>query len=297
MVRLSHPTQPIETIVPVPQLPSMRGLQAIALLAKTGSLTSAAEELGVTRSALSHRIADLEEQLGVTLVRKSGRTAVLTDDADALLSVMGDALDRIGAAVEPLRRRRSQLRVSTVATFASLWLLPRFSAFQARHPDIELAISTTRRAIDLHQEDFDCAIRHGAGHWDGLRSTLLFRETLVPVAAFSAIHALESAPIIVSRSRYRDWSVWWKRSGRGGKPPEQTLLVETRAQALEAALAGAGVAMMDEAYVSTHVSQNRLRYLGRAIDLTEGYYLVQRPNPRNDRFVDAFREWLLLEAA
>lgn len=256
-------------------------------------MKSAAEELGVTRSALSHRIADLEEQLRVTLVRKSGRAAVLTDDAESLLSVMGDALDRIGAAVEPLRRRRSQLRVSTVATFASLWLLPRLSAFQARHRDIELAISTTRRAIDLHQEDFDCAIRHGAGNWDGLRSTLLFRETLVPVVAYSTTHALESSPIIFSRSRYRDWSVWWKRSGRGGNPPEQTLLVDTRAQALEAALAGAGVAMMDEAYVSTHVFQKRLRYLGRAIDLPQGYYLVQRPNPRNDRFVDAFREWLL----
>jgi len=115
----------------VPQLPSMKGLQAIALLARTGSLTAAAGELGVTRSALSHRIADLELQLGVTLVRTLGRKAVLTAGAESLLSVMGDALDRIGAAVEPLHRRRSQLRVSTVATFASLWLLPRLPAFVA----------------------------------------------------------------------------------------------------------------------------------------------------------------------
>jgi len=121
----------------VPQLPSMKGLQAIALLARTGSLTAAAGELGVTRSALSHRIADLELQLGVTLVRTLGRKAVLTDGAESLLAVMGDALDRIGAAIEPLHRRRSQLRVSTVATFASLWLLPRLPAFQARHPNID----------------------------------------------------------------------------------------------------------------------------------------------------------------
>ncbi|HEX7820936.1 MAG TPA: LysR substrate-binding domain-containing protein [Sphingobium sp.] len=273
----------------------MKGLQAIALLARTGSLTAAAGELGVTRSALSHRIADLEQELGVTLVRKLGRKAVLTDDAEALLSVMGDALDRIGAAVEPLHRRRSQLRVSTVVTFASLWLLPRLPAFQARHPDIELAISTTRRPIGLHQEDFDCAIRHGAGSWDGLRSTLLFRETLVPVAAFDTEHSFDDAPIIMARSRYRDWQLWCKGDGRFGKPPGRTLLLETRAQALEAALAGSGIAVIDMAYVTDHLSQGRLRELGAAVDLAEGYYVVQRPNPRNDRFVDAFREWLLEE--
>lgn len=276
----------------VPPLPSIKGLQALAMLARMGSLTAAAEALGVTRSALSHRIADLEQQLGTIFIRKYGRNAVLTDDAEALLSVMGDALERIEAAVVPLRRRRSQLRVSTVSTFASLWLLPRLSAFQARHPDIELAISTSRRPIDLHAEEYDCAIRHGLGHWGGLHSTRLFHETLVPVAAMDTQFDFDSAPIIAARSRYRDWLTWWKQSGRAGKPPNQSLLVETRAQALEAALAGGGVAMMDLAYVTDHLQQSRLRSLGPTIGLAEAYYLVQLPKPKHDRFVDAFREWL-----
>jgi DNA-binding transcriptional LysR family regulator len=79
--------------------PSARALTALSLLAALGSLTAAASRLGVTRSALSHRIAGLEDRLGVTLVRKSGRHLSLTEDGEKLLAGMGDALERIEAAV------------------------------------------------------------------------------------------------------------------------------------------------------------------------------------------------------
>src|SRR6201996_5423205 len=102
-----------------PVQPSARALSALSLLAALGTLTEAAEQLGVTRSALSHRIAELEKQLRVMLVRKEGRRIVLTEDGERLLAGMGDALDRIEAAVEPFRRDRGQIRLSTVATFCS----------------------------------------------------------------------------------------------------------------------------------------------------------------------------------
>src|ERR1700742_2571939 len=97
--------------------PSARALAALAQLAALGSLTAAAEQLGVTRSALSHRIAELEKTLGAVLVRKAGRKLVLTEDGERLLAGMGDALERIDAAVQPFRRGRGQIRLSTVATF------------------------------------------------------------------------------------------------------------------------------------------------------------------------------------
>ena len=273
-------------------LPSLRGLQALSLLARTGSLTAAAGVLGVSRSALSHRIADLEQQLGVALIQKQGRSVTPTDDADALLLVMGDALDRIEAAVEPIRRRRSQLRISTVATLASHWLLPRLPEFHAMHPDIEVALTTTRRVVDLEAEDIDCAIRYGRGHWPGLTATLLFRETLAPVAASGADHDLEGSAIIRARSRFRDWSLWWAASRRASKPSDAGLVVESRAQALEAALAGGGIAMIDLAYLDAHLSSGRLKLLAPPIALDEGYYLVSRPVRRNDRLLTAFEYWI-----
>jgi DNA-binding transcriptional LysR family regulator len=219
--------------------PSARALAALSLFATLGTLTEAAEQLGVTRSALSHRIAELEKRLGVALVRKVGRRISLTEDGERLLASMGDALDRLEAAVEPFRRDRGQIRLSTVATFASHWLIPRISQFQAQHPRIEVAIFTTTRAVDLKKEDMDCAIRHGRGTWKGLSSTLLFRETLMPVArpdvvarvAVSARPANSAkansakiwhgAPLIRARSRFMGLVELAATRPRAGQTPHQ----------------------------------------------------------------------------
>lgn len=274
-------------------MPSLRGIEALAALSSHGGLTAAAEKLGVTRSALSHRIADLEKELGVALVEKEGRHARLTDDAKALLNTIGDAFDRIHAAIEPLKRARMQLRVSTVSTFASCWLLPRLSDFRTVHPTIDIALSTTLRAIDLESEDCDCVIRHGLGDWSGLTSTLLFRETLAPVAAPGADHDLGRGPIIRARSRYRDWARWWNVSCDAPIPERTALTVETRAQALGAALGGAGIAMMDMAYAQPLIAEGRLVQLAPAIVLEEGYFLAHPPKRRNARLLTAFRDWIV----
>src|SRR5579859_5617880 len=192
-----------------PAIPSARALAALSSLSSVGSLAQAADQLGVTRSALSHRIAELEKSLGVALVRKAGRKLVLTEDGERLLASVGDALERIEAAIRPFRRDRGQIRLSTVTTFVSHWLIPRLAEFQARHPRIEVAISTTTRAIDLDREDIDCAIRHGGGGWKGLTSTLLFQETLMPIAAPAIAARLRSrsghgVALIRARSRFMD---------------------------------------------------------------------------------------------
>jgi DNA-binding transcriptional LysR family regulator len=288
---------------PVP--PSARALAALSLFATLGTLTEAAEQLGVTRSALSHRIAELEKHLGVALVRKAGRRIALTEDGERLLSSMGDALERLQAAVEPFRRDRRQIRMSTVATFASHWLIPRIAQFQARHPQIEVAIFTTTRAVDLKQEDMDCAIRHGRGGWRGLSSTLLFKETLVPVAApeiadrFShrANPDWRRAPLIRARSRFMDWSIWQKHDRALAKGRPKWLTVETRAQALDAAISGAGVALIDMAYIATPVAEGRLRKLAEhPLPLPTGYYFVNVPNARNLHLLNHLRDWAV-EAA
>lgn len=288
-----------------PQPPSARALLALSLLETLGSLTEAADQLGVTRSALSHRIAELEKSLGTALTRKVGRRLVLTEDGERLLAGMGDALERIDAAVQPFRRERGQIRLSTVSTFASLWLIPRLAGFQARHPGIEVAISTTTRPVDLDQEDVDCAIRHGRGSWKGLASTLLFAETLMPVAVPSIAHRVRvrlrnswrGIPLIRARSRFMDWARWQKLDRASAKAGVKWLTVETRAQALDAALAGAGIALMDMAYLGPHLAAGRLMALAdHPLQLATGYYFVHGPKPRNLRSLTAFRDFLV-EAA
>jgi DNA-binding transcriptional LysR family regulator len=208
---------------------------------------------------------------------------------------MGNALDRIEAAVAPLRRRRAQLRISTVATFASHWLIPRLADWQRRHPHIELSISTTTRMVDLAGEDVDCAIRHGRGNWKGLKATLLLHETLLPVAC-PDITGLSDENILI-RSRFRDWNRWWRASNAPHDPPDRSLIVETRAQAMDAVLNGAGVAVMDRAYVESHVKAGRLCALCITITLPEGYYLITSDAPRSrSESLRLLESWLVGQA-
>lgn len=286
--------------------PSARALTALSLLAGFGSLTEAADRLGVTRSALSHRIAELEKSFGVALVRKAGRRLKLTEDGERLLASMGDALERIEAAVQPFQRDRGEIRLSTVATFASLWLIPRVVEFQARHPKIEVAIFTTTRPVDLGRENIDGAIRHGRGAWKGLVSTLLFEETLMPIAAASVAERVRATPgsswqggvpLIRARSRFVDWSKWQEANRRFPKRPAKWLTVETRAQALDAALAGAGIALMDMAYIAPHVEAGRVQTLAeRPLQLPTGYYFVHAAKAKNMHLLALFRDWVV-EAA
>ena len=285
--------------------PSARALAALSLLATLGSLREAADRLGVTRSALSHRIAELEKSLGVALVHKAGRNLVLTEDGERLLGSVGDALDRIDAAMQPFQRNRGQIRLSTVATFASHWLIPRVAEFQAQHPQIEVVISTTTRAVDLRVEDFDCAIRHGRGAWKGLAATLLFEETLMPIAAGAVAGRISSntrqgwrgIPLIRARSRFMDWTRWLKADRALADKPAKWLTVETRAQALDAAIAGAGIALMDMAYIGPQVAEGRLKMLAeRPLQLQTGYYFVHPADGRNMHLLALFRDFVV-EAA
>ncbi|HEY3790381.1 MAG TPA: LysR substrate-binding domain-containing protein [Bradyrhizobium sp.] len=283
--------------------PSAHALSALSLFAALGTLRESAEQLGVTRSALSHRIAELEKRLGVALVRKAGRRIALTEDGERLIASMGDALDRIEAAVQPFRRDRGQIRLSTVSTFASHWLIPRIAQFQAQHPKIEVALLTTTRPVDLRKEDVDCAIRHGRGGWKGVAATLLFRETLMPIASpdvaarFNAKSGWHGAPLIRARSRFMDWASWQKQDRALTKRRIKWLTVETRAQALDAAMADAGVALMDMAYIGTAVAEGRLTMLTeRPLQLPTGYYFVHAPNARNLHLLTLLRDWAV-EAA
>lgn len=274
-------------------LPSLRGLAALDALARHKRQGAAAEALGISRSALSHRIADLEAELGARLVTRAGRVSMLTDEGTALLAAMGDAIGRIEAAVAPLQRRLRQIRLSTVNTLAANWLLPRLPRFQRAHPDIEIAVLTTQRVVDLDGEDVDCAIRNGTGDWSGMEARLLFRETLVPAAAPGlALGRPSGWPVIRARARFRDWPHWWQQARQKGEAPSGGMVVENRAQALEAALAGAGVVLTDARYLDTHLAAGRLRVLGPVIALDTGFHFVRSRTPRNPRNVEALARWL-----
>ena len=180
---------------------SLRSLQAFAAVARAGSVAAAAEELAVTPSAISHLLRQLEERLGVTLVKRKGRGIAVTSDGERLAASVGPAFVGIGDALGEFMRRGSELRISLLSSFAMHWLIPRLSRFQSRHPDIELLLSTSTRLVDFSREAFDCAIRLGTGRWPDTAAEQLYREELV--AACSPCGSPASASVS-PRSRAGD---------------------------------------------------------------------------------------------
>ncbi|MEO9527765.1 LysR substrate-binding domain-containing protein [Roseibium sp.] len=281
---------------------SLRALHAFSLLARHGRAALAAEKLGVSPSALSHLMRKLESELGATLVNRDGRGLTLTEEGQRLALSLGDAFDRIGEAVDSFKRRgRTELRISTVSTFATRWLIPRLPDFQAGQPDVELLLSASTRMVDLDRENYDCAIRLGTGNWPGVESRLLWQEHLAVALAPGLLK--ETAPadpavlsklrLLHSASRRGDWIRWLEHAGLEHPDTTSGTVLQSRDLAIQAAIAGMGAIVIDRRFVSQELEAGHLVMPDWAVvELDTGYWFVRSPTRTLTRPVAAFRDWL-----
>src|SRR6266436_8212994 len=167
------------------RLPSLNGLRAFEAAARHLSFTQAASELNVTQTAISHQIRRLEEELGIRLFVRKNRALSLTPEAREYLPGIRAAFNDLRLATDRLLRKGDDnvLTISTLASLAAKWLLPRLSAFQEAHPDIDVRITTSTGLIDFRGGDVDAAIRYGRGNWPGLRAEWLMADQLFPVCS------------------------------------------------------------------------------------------------------------------
>ena len=207
-------------------------------------------------------------------------------------------------------RRGGEVRVSTLSTFATLWLVPRLPRLQAAEPGLRVLIATDTRPVDLATEPFDCAIRWGKGGWPGLEATLLLPETLIAVAGPGLLAAREvprtaaallHLPRVAARSRPEDWPLLLAGLPDGAEPtgaPEPALVFQTRALAVRAAIAGLGVAVVDAALVQDALRDGHLVRLApaAAVPRPEAHFFVARPEAQRDPHLRRFRDWLVAEA-
>lgn len=281
---------------------SLRALHAFSLLARHGRASIAAEMLGVSPSALSHLMRKLEGELGATLVLRDGRGLTMTEEGQRLALGLGDAFDRIADAVDSFKRRgRTELRISTVSTFATRWLIPRLPDFQARQPDVEILLSASTRMVDLDRENYDCAIRLGKGNWPGVESTLLWQEHLA-VAVAPRLLAQPDQPdlsnlatlrLLHSASRRADWSTWLSASGLQHRDTAKGTLLESRDLAIQAAIAGMGAIVIDRRFLKTELEAGHLVMPSWPIvELDTGYWFVRSPARPQSRQVATFKDWL-----
>jgi LysR family glycine cleavage system transcriptional activator len=282
-------------------MPSLNALRAFVAVGKHGTLKGAAAELFVTPSALSHQIKNMEDMLNIQLFQRSKAGLSLTDAGHLIHKDLEQSFSLIQQALQKLNTnpKNHVLNISMLSTFAMRWFIPRLSSFQKQYPDVEVRISTSIHEVDFAHEDMDCAIRSGHGQWQGLHTEYLFTETFTPVCnpeIASHLHSpedLEGFTLLHARLRPDDWQVWLKAVGANIQiTREQTF--ETRNFAIQAAVDGLGIAIVDPSLVAEDINSGRLiTPFSKALADKSAYYFVYPKKQVSNQAIQQLQDWLL----
>ncbi len=296
------------------KLPPLNALRSFEAAARHLSFTRAADELAVTPAAVSHQVKALEDLLGVTLFRRTRRTLLLTDEAQAILPGIRDGFERLLGAVEQLGEvgHSGVLTVSLAPSFAVKWLLPRLDRFQAAHPDIDVRVAASNELVDFSAADVDLAIRYGPGRYDGLQVDRLIGDTVYPVCspvllkganALTAPDRLRHHVLLHDDSSDDDetcptWQMWLKAAGVANVDASRGPRFNQSSLVLEAALLGRGVALAKSTLADADVAAGRLvRPFDVSVPVNFAYYVVYPEAKGALPKVRLFHDWLRREAA
>lgn len=280
------------------QLP-LNALRAFEASARHLNFTRAAIELCVSQGAVSHQVAGLERRLGVPLFRRLPRGLALTDEGAALVPVLADAFDRVGATLDLYAggRLREMLSVGVIGTFATGWLLGRLDDFARAHPGVDLRLMTNNNRVDLAGEGLDFAIRYGDGAWHGTHADPILAAPLAPLCA-PHVAARLAAPADLAREtllrsyRADEWPRWFAAAGATA-PPLRGPVFDSSALMAAAAIAGHGIALAPPAMFARDLAAERL-VQPFPVTLDAGrYWLTRLMSRRESAAMRGFREWLL----
>ena len=286
-----------------PHLP-LNALRAFEASARHLSFTRAAVELFVTPAAVSHQVKSLEAQLNVTLFKRLPRGLMLTSEGETLQPVLRESFDRIAETLERFEggHYREVLTVGAVGTFAVGWLLPRLGDFQAKHPFIDLRLSTNNNRVDVAAEGLDYAIRFGAGAWHGIEALRLIDAPLSVLCVPELARQLRSPEDLLKQTLLRsyrtdEWPEWFLACGLpANAPTAKSIIFDSSLAMMEAALQGAGIALAPPLMFSRQLAAGAIEQ-PFAIGITTGSYWLTRLQSRPETAaMMSFKGWLLQAA-
>jgi LysR family glycine cleavage system transcriptional activator len=298
------------------QLPGLRAFRTFEAAARHRSFTRAADELGVTPAAVSYLVRELEAQLRVQLFQRTSRVVRLTDAGETLSAAVAEALGGIRRAVERVQDAGGQPRLNVTASpsFAIKWLVPRLNKFLDRMPDVDVRIDMSRHVVDFEREDMDVGIRYGTGDYPGLNVDRLYAETVAPVCSPRLMkgrhplrhprdlrhHTLIHVDWQALGAIWPTWQMWMQCAGIADIDATRGIHFGQGVMAIQAAIDGQGVALGDASLTAADIRAGRLV---RPFDLTLkaaphfAYWIVIPPRVAERPLVQAFRDWMLAEAA
>jgi len=296
------------------RLPPLGALRAFEAAARRLSFKDAADELGLTPTAISHQVRLLEAHCGAKLFRRRPRPLALTEAGAKLLPGVRDGFDALARAVGALGVEPDPLRVTATGAFVSRWLTPRLAGWREAHPDIGLSVIGADRVLSLDNGEADLAIRYARAAPPGAEAEI-FRDRYFPVCGPALVRpggaplapaALARLPLIrfdwfAKDPTAPDWDAWFDAASGGDDAPRRPLPIALRyreeAHAIEAALTGQGVALCGDIVVADDLAAGRLV---RASDIAlpgYGFYPVFRAKDPRRPLIEAFVAWLRKTAA
>ncbi len=289
-------------------VPATAALQAFESAASLGSITAAARELSRTQSAISRQIQALEERLGVLLFERRRQRIHLTAAGRRYLEHVRAAFDRLEAGELELRTSGGQvgvLRLGILPTYGTRWLIPRFPSFAQAHPAIQVHFTTRLSVFDFASEDLDAAIHYGEGHWPGAITEPLMDEQVLVVTSrryrderqLASPRDLARATLLQIPSRPHAFDDWLFAKGVDGVDGSRGPRFEHHQMALEAAIAGLGVAVLPAFVVDDELAKGTVveAFPDTRVRTGKGYWLAYPERRATLPALHAFRAWLLRE--
>ncbi len=281
----------------------MHALRALEAFARLGTEWAAAEELGVTRSAVSHRLAMLEDILGFVVLQRCGKGIALTPRAARYAQDVRKSLTLLDNAWEDSTNTEIDgvLRISSTPGFASMWLCNHIAAFHAEFPNLHVEVTCSPALDDVSARDMDLYIAFGDGNWPKHAVKHLYDVEFLPLCspALLNMHSGLATPadvldfVLLHLRRWDDWSRWLAVNAvefpmhSAGITFSDLMLVQT------AAIAGQGIMMGDEVTCAGALAGGLLvTPFTTKIKSSGGYYLVNDRRKKPTPAVAAFTRWL-----
>ena len=285
------------------RLPSLHALRVFEAVARMSNFTNAAHELHLTQSAVSHQVRNLEEFFGIPLIIRDKRRLSLTPGGTELYLATQEALNVVAEATGRIMARRNQVRIKALPSIAVRWLMPRLGDFYNRYPGVEVGLTTVwEDAPSYRLDQYDFSIQFGPTDMSELNVESLHEECLTAVCAPSLLsgeHEISSEflsryTLIHPTGNYDDWQYWLRlAAGLPFNANGSEQLVDTDYLAIEAALCGIGIVVIDPIFIKEELQSGRLiEPFKKRVKTGRGYFLVSRGDAQLAEHQVKFRDWL-----
>ena len=270
------------------------------------SFTTAAEDLGITQSAVSQQIKSLEHYLDQALFLRRARSLQLTEAGRNYLPTIREAFSVLeqGTAAFFGHDPEKVVEVKANTAFSVFWLAPRLPQFWAEHPGIEVNLSTAMWEADFTGGYGSVEIRFGRGEWGGEVGDLLASVEIFPVATpevaarIQGFDDLRQEILLHIASTLFDWDFYGEACGVGPLKGRGNHAFNTYVLSLNLARRGLGVAMAHEILAQDLLAAGELvRLFDRAVPTREGYYLLGARHGEMNEAAQAFCTWIKAQIA